>query len=103
MDDTRGQKVQARLDALGMSKLEFAERVGIDRSTLDRVLNDDEKVRERTWARVENSLSEMEEDLSSAQGGRMITSTIEFRGAKVTMQGSSAEVAEAIRRVLDAD
>lgn len=100
MTDTRGQRIQTRLDAIGISKSEFAERASIDRGTLDRVIADDEKVRERTWARVEKAIADLEDELGSAQSGRMVTSTVEFRGAKITMQGTPAEVAEAIRQVL---
>jgi predicted transcriptional regulator len=43
-----GAAVQARLDAIGITKLEFAERAKIDRGTLNRVLADDPTVTART-------------------------------------------------------
>lgn len=100
MNNTQGERAKTRLLTIGISKSEFAERIELDRGTLNRALADDPKVSERTWARIESALDRIEDELGMAETGRMVTSTVEYRGAKITMQGTPAEVAEAIRRVL---
>ena len=100
MDTTEGARLLARMNALGISKAEFSEHAKIDRSTLDRVLRDDAKVTDRTRGKVESALADLEHELGMAESGTGVVSTIEFRGAKVTMQGEPADVAEAVRLML---
>lgn len=99
-DDTRGHRAETRLLKIGISKREFAERAGLDRGTLNRALANDEKVGDRTWSRIEGALDRLEDEIGMAESGQTVTSTIEFRGARITMAGSPADVAEAIRQVL---
>ena len=90
----------ARITALGIPKRDFAERAGVDRGTLDRALEDGPKVTERTWAKIELALTDLEEEIGMAASGSLITSTIEYQGATITLQGSPSDVAETVRRIL---
>ena len=97
---SRGEAIQARLDAAGITKVEFAQHASIDRGTLNRAIADDEKVTDRTYSRIERALSALEHELSMDADSGAVTSTIEYRGARITMAGSPEEVARAIREVL---
>lgn len=99
-DETRGSNLAQRLTDIGISKMEFAARASIDRSTLDRALADDEKVSERTWTKVERTLLALEDELGMAEAGTLVTTTIEIRGAKVTVKGRPSDVAETVRQML---
>ena len=97
---TRGDAIQARLDAIGITKIEFAQHANIDRGTLNRAIADDPMVTDRTYGRIEQALAALEDELSMSDGGGAVTSTIEYRGARITMAGTPEEVARAIREVL---
>lgn len=97
---TKGSGSLDRINALGISKSEFAERAGLDRGTLNRALDDDPKVGARTWGKIESTLAALEDELGIAAAGGAVTSTIEFRGARITMSGTPDDVAAAIRQVL---
>lgn len=97
---SRGQRIAARITALGIPKRDFAERAGIDRSTLDRALTDHPKVTDRTWSRVELALSDLEEEIGMAVGGDLVTTTVDYAGATITVQGSPSDVAETVRQIL---
>lgn len=97
---SRGEAIQARLDAAGITKVEFAQHASIDRGTLSRAIADDEKVTDRTYSRIERALAALEHELSMDADSGAVTSTIEYRGARITMAGSPEEVARAIREVL---
>lgn len=95
-----GAQISARLDAIGITKSEFAQRADIDRGTLNRAIDDDERVTNRTRGRIAQVLGELEEEIGMAEAGTVVTSTIEYRGARITMEGGPSEVAEAIRQVI---
>lgn len=97
---SRGQRTTARITALGIPKRDFAERAGIDRGTLDRALADHPKVSERTWSRIELALTDLEDEIGMAVGGEMVTTTVDFQGATITVQGSPGDVAETVRQIL---
>ena len=99
-NETRGQSAASRMTALGITKSEFAQRAHLDRGTLDRALHDEPRVSERTWAKIEGSLDALEHELGMAESGHMVTSTVEYRGARITMQGTPADVAAALREIL---
>lgn len=101
--NTAGSAAKKRMDALGITKIEFAERAGVDRGTLNRALADDPKVGPRTWGKIEATLANLEDELGMFESGAAVTSTIEYRGAKITMSGTPEEVAAAIRKVLADD
>lgn len=58
----RAQKIQQRLDALGISDREFAERTGVDRKALRRAANGD-PVRGSTYTAVETWLTKLEREV----------------------------------------
>lgn len=99
-DDIRGMNLAQRLTAVGISKSEFAERARVDRGTLDRALANDPKVSERTWTKIERGIAALEDELGMAESGNLVTTTIEVRGAKVTVKGRPADVAETVRQML---
>lgn len=99
-DEARGDDLAQRLAAVGISKSEFAERASIDRGTLDRAISDDPKVSARTWAKIERGLVALEDELGMAESGNLVTTTVEVRGAKVTVKGRPSDVAETIRQML---
>lgn len=98
--ETRGERLQTRLDAIGITKSEFAERANIDRGTLNRAIEDDPKVTDRTYGRIEHALAALEDEIGMAENGALVTSTIEYQGARITMEGAPSQVAAAIREVL---
>ena len=102
-EPTRGERIAERLTAIGISKVEFAERAGLDRGTVTRAADDDPTVRPTTYSKIERALSELEDEIGMAESGRTVTSTIEYRGARITMAGTPDEVARAIREVLAGD
>ena len=97
---SRGQRAAARITALGIPKRDFADRAGMDRGTLDRALADHPKVGERTWSRIELTLTNLEEEIGMAVGGVLVTTTVEYAGATITVQGSPVDVAETVRQIL---
>lgn len=98
--ETRGTALAQRLNAVGISKSEFADRAKLDRGTIDRALADDPKMQTRTWAKVDRALDALEDELGMAEEGRLVTTTIEVNGTQVTVKGSPAEVAETVKRLL---
>lgn len=58
----RAGEIQSRLDALGISDREFAERSGIDRKALRRAANG-ESVRPSTYTAIETWLSRLEREV----------------------------------------
>jgi transcriptional regulator with XRE-family HTH domain len=58
----RARKIQERLDALGISDREFAERTGIDRKALRRAANG-EAVRGSTYTAIETWLTKLEREV----------------------------------------
>lgn len=61
-NEERATGVQSRLEALGISDREFAERTGIDRKALRRAANG-EAVRPSTYAGIESWLARLEHEL----------------------------------------
>jgi hypothetical protein len=63
MTTERGTEIQRRLDALGISDREFREETGIDRKTLRRAVNAEERVRPSTYAAIESALDKLEREV----------------------------------------
>lgn len=101
METTRGAGTRARIDAIGISKREFADRADLDRGTLDRALSDDPKVSARTWAKIENLLVALEDELGMAESGHLVVSTVTIGDTAVTIRGTSQDVADTLRQILD--
>lgn len=57
----RGDKIQERLDHLGISDREFHETTGIDRKTLRRAVDGEDRVRPGTYAAIEAALDKLEQ------------------------------------------
>lgn len=100
----RGSAIERRLDAMGVGRRDFAEHAGIDRTTLYRALSDDkfENVGERTWVKIESALDALEDELGMAATGKVVTTTIEYGGARITVHGPPEEAAETVRLILGA-
>lgn len=58
---SRGARIQERLDALGISDREFHETTGIDRKTLRRAVDGEERVRPGTYAAIEAAVTQLEQ------------------------------------------
>lgn len=56
----RGAEIQRRLDELGISDREWHEQTGIDRKTLRRAVEGQERVRPSTYAAIEAALDRLE-------------------------------------------
>ena len=61
MSETRGDRIQRRLDDMGLSDREFSVRSGVDRKTLRRAVSDDPTVRANTYRVIEDTLAELEQ------------------------------------------
>lgn len=105
----RAERIDARIQRLGITKQELADKAGIDRGTLGRALKADPRIADRTWVRIENVLTGIENDLgigvqlASTASGEVVTGSIKYAGAEITLSGQADAVAEAIRRVLGED
>lgn len=97
---TRGTALAQRMNAVGISKSEFAARAKVDRGTVDRALEDDPTMQDRTWAKLDRAAEALEDELGMAESGNLVTTTIEVNGAHVTVKGSPADVAETVKRML---
>jgi transcriptional regulator with XRE-family HTH domain len=62
----RAAKIQSRLDALGISDREFAERTGVDRKALRRAANG-EAVRGSTYVAIETWLTRLERETGDVE------------------------------------
>jgi len=71
-DDDRGAQIQQRLDELGISDREFHEVTGIDRKTLRRAVDGQERVRPSTYAAIESALDKIEQRVAGAPQQRPI-------------------------------
>lgn len=97
---TWGQAVRRRILAIGIDDKEFAARAELDRGTVKRATDDHPSTSERTKAKIERALEKLEEEIGMAESGSLVTSTVVYKGARITMQGSPEDVAAAIRDVL---
>lgn len=97
---SRGDSARSRIAGIGISKREFADRAGLDRGTLERALSDEANVSARTWARIENQLTALEDEMGMSDAAGVVTSTVTIGEATVTVRGSAADVAESVRRIL---
>jgi transcriptional regulator with XRE-family HTH domain len=65
-NEERAQRIQSRLDALGISDREFAERTGIDRKALRRAASG-EAVRPSTYTAIETWLGRLEREVGAPE------------------------------------
>lgn len=98
--ETWGQETRRRILAIGIPDTEFAKRAGVERGTLKRATDDDPKTSERTRAKIERALTELEDEVGMAESGQLVTSTVVYKGARITMQGTPDDVATSIRQIL---
>lgn len=111
----RAERTAQRIADIGIPKQELATRAGVDRGTIGRLLKADSRISDRTWVKVERELGRLEEEIglgavvhrssptASGETVDVVTSTVEYGGARITMQGRAEAVAEAIRKVLSED
>lgn len=67
-DSERGQRIQARLDALRMTARQFHERTNISRDTLRKAVAGDPSVRENTYQQIETKLDQFEQQAEGFRG-----------------------------------
>jgi hypothetical protein len=67
-DGERGQRIQARLDALRISDREFQQTTGIDRKTLRRAVAGETHVRENTYRTIEDWIDRLERQSQGFEG-----------------------------------
>lgn len=67
--DERGRIIADKLAALGLSQRAFQQHTGIDRDTLVRAIDGDERVRESSLKRIETALANLDEEMSSERDG----------------------------------
>ena len=94
-DSERGQRIQARLDALGMTARQFQERTSISRDTLRKAVAGEASVRPNTYDLIESKLDQFErqaEGFEGLKGQRPEDDLIEFElsgnfGVRVVVKG----------------
>ena len=94
-DSERGQRIQARLDALGMTARQFQERTGVSRDTLRKAIAGGSSVRPNTYDLIESKLDQFErqaEGFEGLKGQRPEDDLIEFElsgnfGVRVVVKG----------------
>lgn len=111
----RADITAGRIARLGVPKQELAAKAGIDRGTLGRALKADPAISERTWVKIDRVLTTLEDELgvaavstpamtaSGETASAVVTSTVEYAGATITLSGRADAVADAIRRVIGGD
>ena len=110
-DSERGQRIQARLDALGMTARQFQERTGISRDTLRKAVAGEASVRPNTYDLIESKLDQFErqaEGFEGLKGQRPEDDLIEFElsgnfGVRVVVKGpirDQAALEESVARLI---
>ena len=110
-DSERGQRIQARLDALGMTARQFQERTGISRDTLRKAIAGGSSVRPNTYDLIESKLDQFErqaEGFEGLKGQRPEDDLIEFElsgnfGVRVVVKGpirDQAALEESVARLI---
>lgn len=65
----RGAAIARRMDRLNMTKSELAEKAGVSRSTLYKVLGDHDGAEERSYGKAERALDRAEHEHAEEHGG----------------------------------
>ena len=110
-DSERGQRIQARLDALGMTARQFQERTGVSRDTLRKAIAGGSSVRPNTYDLIESKLDQFErqaEGFEGLKGQRPEDDLIEFElsgnfGVRVVVKGpirDQAALEESVARLI---
>ena len=99
-DETRGQAIKRRREAMGMSVAEMAERAGIDWETVSRA--EEDASRGTTYAKLEKVLDDLEEEIGGPPD--QPDHTVEFLlegnfGVRVRVKGPVADLPELERSV----
>jgi DNA-binding Xre family transcriptional regulator len=90
-DDLRGADIAARMDRLGISARELAQRVDLDRQSVTRAREG--KARPATFGAIEAYLDRLEGEIGPDDASRAVT-TIELPGGiRVTYKGGTPEEA----------
>lgn len=97
-DSERGERIQERLERLGISDREFHETTGIDRKTLRRAVSAEGNVRSSTYAAIEAELDKLEEKVAGPQqrpvGDDLVEFTIEGNfGVRAVVKGPVRDMA----------
>lgn len=97
-DETRGHGIKRRREALGMSVSALAKKVGMDRGTLARAEEGDERTEALTYSRIEGALDRLETEMGIDQATAE-DDVVEFRlsgnfGVDVVVKGPVANLAE---------
>lgn len=101
---SRGAAIAQRLSALGVSDRQFHERTGIDRKTLRRAIDGEERVRSSTYHAIESALKELEaerEPATSPPAPRTVSFELQSGEVSVTVEGPITDVA-ALRQEVQA-
>lgn len=104
----RGEAIQARLDALGISDREFHEKTGIDRKTLRRAVAGAQSTRPQTYGAIEAALGKLEAENAGVPPADPGDDLIEFRlsgnfGVDVVVKGplrDRGELEDAVARLI---
>lgn len=105
--ETRGHAIKQRMDAIGISTRELADRIGMDRKTIARVIEGGEGTRPTTYSALEVALDRLEEELGmDADTASPKAGVVEFRvsgnfGVDVVVNGPVENIAELRAAVAD--
>lgn len=99
-DEERGRNIARRMDRLGIPVSDLAERVGLDRESVQRARRG--RARNATFGKIEAWLDGIEEEVGPDPAPYMVTTIVLGDGTKVTFEGGSPEdVAAAAADFLD--
>lgn len=99
-DETVGQQVARRRDALGMSVRALQEATGVHRNTIGKIEKDDPSVEEFTIARLIQGLEKLERRYGMDDPERTVSRIRLPDGTEVYFEGSPDGVAEAAEAFL---
>lgn len=99
-DETVGQQVTRRRQALGLSGRELHEKSGVHRNTIAKIEKDDPTVEEFTVARLLQALDRLEHRYGVDQPDRVVSRVRLPDGTEVFFEGDAAGVAEAAEAFL---
>lgn len=102
-DETRGQAINRRMTARGMSAYDLAEETGLSPATIYRVIGDVSNVTDRTYSKCEETLDRIEHEhghdgpdalLSTEAGLIEFGVDVDAIGVHVVVKGPVANAAE---------
>lgn len=107
-DETRGEAIRRRLNALAMTEREFERLTEVDRKTLNRALHDVPSVRPNTYQIIEGWLTRFEEKGEGLPASNPEDDLVEFRlsgdfGVTLVVRGpvrDRGEMEESVARLI---